>query len=180
MLGWAGVEIRTAAGSLVIDPLKDATAVFAAFGHPEEPLLAEVSNPGGCALALLTHLHRDHADAGALLDALAPGATVLAPAGATDDRPEDIGMHQAQHELAAAGVELREVGTWQTLTLGGFSLSTVPAVDSLGEPQVSWIVEGDGSRVVHLGDTMFHGWWWRAPCATGPLISRWCRSMEPC
>ena len=26
---------------------------------------------------------------------------------------------------------------------------------------MSWLIEAGGKRVLHLGDTMFHGWWWR-------------------
>jgi L-ascorbate metabolism protein UlaG (beta-lactamase superfamily) len=26
---------------------------------------------------------------------------------------------------------------------------------------VSWLIEAGDKRVLHLGDTMFHGWWWR-------------------
>jgi L-ascorbate metabolism protein UlaG (beta-lactamase superfamily) len=26
---------------------------------------------------------------------------------------------------------------------------------------VSWLIEAGGHRVLHAGDTMFHGWWWR-------------------
>lgn len=26
---------------------------------------------------------------------------------------------------------------------------------------MSWLIEAGGTRVLHLGDTMFHGWWWR-------------------
>jgi L-ascorbate metabolism protein UlaG (beta-lactamase superfamily) len=40
-------------------------------------------------------------------------------------------------------------------------LTALPAVDGTGDPRVSWLVEADGRRVLHLGDTMWHGWWWR-------------------
>ena len=26
---------------------------------------------------------------------------------------------------------------------------------------MSWLIEAGGKRILHLGDTMFHGWWWR-------------------
>jgi L-ascorbate metabolism protein UlaG (beta-lactamase superfamily) len=34
---------------------------------------------------------------------------------------------------------------------------------------VSWLVEADGRRVVHLGDTVFHGYWWRMARRHGPF-----------
>jgi L-ascorbate metabolism protein UlaG (beta-lactamase superfamily) len=47
------------------------------------------------------------------------------------------------------------------VTAGPFTLTALPAVDGTGDPQVSWLVEADETRVLHLGDTLFHGWWWR-------------------
>ena len=47
------------------------------------------------------------------------------------------------------------------MTAGPFRLTALPAVDGTGDPQVSWLIEAGGRRVLHLGDTMFHGWWWR-------------------
>jgi L-ascorbate metabolism protein UlaG (beta-lactamase superfamily) len=46
---------------------------------------------------------------------------------------------------------------------------TLPAADGTGDPQLSWAVEAGGRRVVHCGDTIFHGWWWRAARAAGPF-----------
>jgi L-ascorbate metabolism protein UlaG (beta-lactamase superfamily) len=39
----------------------------------------------------------------------------------------------------------------------------------VGDPQVAWLVEADGVRVLHLGDTMFHGYWWRMARRHGPF-----------
>ena len=47
------------------------------------------------AAGLVTHLHRDHADAGALTKALVAGAPVLEP-----KRAEDLALAQADAELA--------------------------------------------------------------------------------
>jgi L-ascorbate metabolism protein UlaG (beta-lactamase superfamily) len=33
---------------------------------------------------------------------------------------------------------------------------------------VSWLLEADGKRVLHLGDTTWHGWWWRIRERYGP------------
>src|SRR5256885_673325 len=51
---------------------------------------------------------------------------------------------------------------------GPFTVTAVPAVDGSGDPQVSWLIEVDGKRVLHLGDTMWHGWWWRISERYGP------------
>ena len=42
-------------------------------------------------------------------------------------------------------------------------------MDGLGDPQVAWLVEADGQRILHLGDTIFHGYWWRMARRHGPF-----------
>ena len=110
---------------------------------------------------LLTHLHRDHADAEALTAALAPGAIVLEPLAGGGDAFENLALAQAEHELTAAGLDRRRLAPWESVTAGPFTLTALPACDGTGDPQVAWLIEAEGVRVLHLGDTMFHGYWWR-------------------
>jgi L-ascorbate metabolism protein UlaG (beta-lactamase superfamily) len=162
-LGWAGVEVEAEGERVVIDPLRDARAVFAWLGEQtsEWPAPA-VREPGGGALAgLVTHLHRDHADAEALSGALAPGAPVLEPSGYGGDGLEQAAVAQADAELAGSGLERRPCEAWSGAQLGPFTITALPAVDGTGDPQVSWLIEAEGRRVLHAGDTLFHGWWWR-------------------
>src|SRR5579864_7963270 len=74
-LGWAGIELGLDGATVVIEPLENAAAVFEGLADARMPELA-APIPGDAAVGLLTHLHRDHADAGALARALAPGAPV--------------------------------------------------------------------------------------------------------
>jgi L-ascorbate metabolism protein UlaG (beta-lactamase superfamily) len=170
-LGWAGVELAVGDATVVIDALDDPAAVFAAFGErAATPLPPVVAPSAGRAVAgLVTHLHRDHADAKALSAALAAGAPILEPPAADGDALENLALAQAEHELASAGHERRRLGAWESTTAGPFTLTALPAVDGLGDPQVSWLVEAGGVRVLHLGDTMFHGSWWRMARRYGPF-----------
>jgi L-ascorbate metabolism protein UlaG (beta-lactamase superfamily) len=110
-LGWAGVEIESAGQSVVIDLLGDPLGVLA----PVPDIAAKTQTPqvvgprhGGKVLAgLCTHLHRDHADADALVRALAPGAHVLHPVGFGRDDHENFWLAQAESELQAAGLVRR-------------------------------------------------------------------------
>ena len=43
------------------------------------------------------------------------------------------------------------------------------ASDGFGSPQVSWLIEADGERVIHGGDTLWHGAWWDVALAHGPI-----------
>ncbi|MGH2896821.1 MAG: MBL fold metallo-hydrolase [Solirubrobacteraceae bacterium] len=169
-LGWAGVEIDEQGERVVVDPLQDAVAVFAWLGERAAAMpRPEVIAPRDGALAgLVTHLHRDHADAAALTAALSTDASVYEPQGTGGSRAEQLAIAQADHELTAAGLTRRPTALWKSVTLGPFTLTALPAVDGTGDPQVSWLIEAGDKRVLHLGDTMFHGWWWRVTERFGP------------
>lgn len=167
-LGWAGMELEEGGETIVVDPLADPAATFAAFGAVADGVeLPEVAAPTGGALAgLVSHLHRDHADAGALTAALAPGAAVHHP---PSIESENLALAQAEHELSAAQLPRRQVAAWKSVSAGPFTCTALPAVDGLGDPQVSWVVENGGRRVLHLGDTVFHGAWWQMARRAGPF-----------
>lgn len=171
-LGWAGVELRVDGATVVVDPLDDAGAVFAWLGERAAamPLPRVVPAAASSAVAgLVTHLHRDHADAAALASALAPGAPVLEPPAGGGDAADQLALAQAEHELTAAGLDRRRMAPWESVTVGPFSLTALPASDGVGDPQVGWSIEADGVRVAHLGDTMNHGYWWRIARRLGPF-----------
>lgn len=172
-LGWAGVEIEAGGEGIVIDALNDVSALLAPFGeHARDvpcPAITEPAVEQRAATGLLTHLHRDHADAGALAHALRPGAPVLGPASGGEEGLDELGLAQAASELERAGLTVTAMHPWEERSVGPFRITAVPAVDGLGDPQVSWVVEGDGRRVIHLGDTMFHGFWWRIAHRLGPF-----------
>jgi L-ascorbate metabolism protein UlaG (beta-lactamase superfamily) len=169
-LGWAGVEIEADGERVVVDPLLDPAAVFAWLGERAGavPLPDVVPAQSGAMAGLLTHLHRDHADAAALGAALADGAIVHQPADYGGGARERLAVVQADHELAAAGLVRQPAAAWTTASVGPFTVTALPAVDGTGDPQVSWLVEAEGKRVLHLGDTMWHGWWWRIAERYGP------------
>ena len=172
-LGWAGVELQAGDEALVIDPLSDVAATFAPFGdagrEADVPAVVAPVSAGRAVAGLVSHLHRDHADAGALAAALAPNAPVLMPLAGGGEGLEELALVQAATELERTGLELRTCEPWETVDAGAFRCTALPAVDGLGDPQVSWAVEADGCRILHLGDTMFHAFWWRMRMRRGPF-----------
>jgi len=172
-LGWAGVEIEAEGATVVIDPLADPGATFAALGdrarEVQLPAIVAPDAQGTAVAGLVTHLHRDHTDAGALGAALADDATVHEPLWPGGKDFENLAVAQGNAELEQAGLRRRAVETWESVEAGPFALTALPAVDGLGDPQVSWVVEAEDRRVLHLGDTIFHGYWWRMAQRHGPF-----------
>jgi L-ascorbate metabolism protein UlaG (beta-lactamase superfamily) len=172
-LGWAGLEIEADGAAVVIDPLADPGATFAALGERAQevdlPAVVAPEARGTAVSGLVSHLHRDHTDAPALAAALADDAVVHEPGWPGGSDFENLALAQANAELEGAGLRRRAVEIWESVEAGPFTLTALPAVDGLGDPQVSWVVEAEGQRVLHLGDTVFHGYWWRMAQRHGPF-----------
>ncbi len=167
-LGWAGVELACEGELLVIDLLEDASVLEPFVGEAQTPLPGP-SRPGDVAGAVVTHLHSDHTDPGAIERALRPGGRVLRPAESSGGDLEAAGVAIAEAGLAEASVDQLHLNPWDETEIGPFTITAVPAVDGFGDPQLSWVVEAGGTRVFHGGDTIFHGWWWSIAMRCGPI-----------
>ncbi|MEA2126036.1 MAG: hypothetical protein QOI80_2818 [Solirubrobacteraceae bacterium] len=162
-LGFAGLQLTSGKTSVVIDVLTDMGGLSSFIGSGPGAL----PEPAPAQLALVTHLHRDHADPDAIRAALVPGGRVLRPAPMEGGRMETAALAEA--EAGLAGIPQQVVTEWETVTEGPFTITAVPAVDGFGDPQVSYVVEADGFRILHGGDTLFHGSWWIIAIRCGPL-----------
>ncbi len=167
-LGWAGLEIQADGATAVIDLLEDSGPIERLLGRPRTALLSPEPD-GSVRVALLTHLHPDHADPPALTRALTADGVVLRPAPARGDALELAGTAGAEAALAELGLSTQVVEPWQTVESGPFTITAVPAVDGFGDPQVGWVVAAEGRRVIVYGDTLFHGDWWRTRMRLGPF-----------
>jgi L-ascorbate metabolism protein UlaG (beta-lactamase superfamily) len=166
-LAWAGLEVQAGGQTLVIDLVEDFSRL-----HGDELPADEVPEspaPGTVAAGLLTHLHGDHADVSALTRALRPGAVVLRPERAFGGADETALVEGPEMALDDSGLATQVVEPWQTVEIGPFAIAALPAADGFGDPQVSWSVAAEGCRILHAGDTLFHGWWWLAALRHGPF-----------
>lgn len=166
-LGWAGIEIECGGETLLIDYIQD-TSQIVMLRNPNEsfPL---ASNQGFASVALLTHLHIDHADPNALALALRNGAPIFRPAHATGNDADLALTAHSESEFNKYNLAVEIVMEWEERNVGPFRIFSAPAVDGFGDPQLSWIIECGGYRIIHAGDTLFHGFWWRIVNKFGPF-----------
>jgi L-ascorbate metabolism protein UlaG (beta-lactamase superfamily) len=153
-LSWAGVKIVCDTATLFIDASFDPSS--AATASPDVPLAADTRERA----ALITHHHGDHFDAPALRTVLGESGIVVLP--------ESVAPWADTRLLRVQTARLFEPVMWPRAS-ATFSAICVPAVDGLGHPQVSWVVDAAGRRIFHGGDTMWHGHWWDISRAYGPF-----------
>ncbi len=150
-LAWAGVQLEFRDVAVFID----ATGTLPD-GKPAPPLATERTRR----FALVTHHHGDHCDPVALKPMLGEQGYMVAE--------EHVARLINPH-----GVLVEPVGLYEPVFLsrGGaeFVAWSAPAVDGLGSPQTSWILDAGGRRMIHCGDTSWHGSWWDWARAYGPF-----------
>jgi L-ascorbate metabolism protein UlaG (beta-lactamase superfamily) len=151
-LAWAGVKLSVGD----VDLFVDARAPDAGDGAPGPQL----ESGAGRRFALATHHHGDHLDLRALQSVLGERGYLV--------------VHEDVARLFDARVlHVQPVRTFEPVFLsrggGEFVAWCAPASDGFGAPQVSWIIDGGGRRVIHCGDTIWHGSWWDIARAFGPF-----------
>ena len=165
-LGWSGIEIERGGDTLLIDYILDASQLPLRDDGQPFPRAAE---PASAVAGLLTHLHADHADPVALAGALRKGAPVFRPEPVSGSGPDLELTAHAEAAFGQGSLDTSVVDAWTSHQAGPFTLHAVPAVDGFGDPQLSWIVECDGKRIIHCGDTLLHSYWWRIARRFGPI-----------
>ncbi len=153
-LAWAGVEVILGATRLLIDPLENVARFEGTGLGPARRPMPLVDAPAGTH-ALITHIHGDHFDA-ELLSQLTPSGTV--------------GCHTPLVQAAAAaGIEAIGQELEEPRQIGPLTVTPVASLDWKADDQVAWVVEGADRRIIHCGDTMWHGSWWNIARDHGPF-----------
>lgn len=142
-LGWAGVSIACQGHTLFIDPLASPDLWGGAFAE----LLVPIEPPAGERRVLVTHLHGDHFDEPTLRRLLG-------------ERDEIVCSERVAGSVASRGFRVRAAALWEPVGVGPLTVTALPAVDGFGIDQVSWLVRAGDARIVHCGDTLWHGHWW--------------------
>lgn len=148
-LPWAGVVVESNGERLLIDPIAGiSSAAEKVFGAPKEPMIP-LNRIGNVLAVLQTHTHQDHFDPKALLQTYGKDIPVLVP-------------HESVSDAEKEGLE-RVIGVHlgDTLSFGPFSVTATYSADGFGSPQTAWVIEAEGRKILHAGDTLWHGHWWK-------------------
>lgn len=144
-LNWAGLLLEAEGFTVMIDPIYRFDSTL--FGEPKDTFFP-LNNEKRPDAILLTHLHSDHFDPVSIIEAFGKDVPIFVPQG-TEEQVKERGLEKVEG-LAAK----------QTMQAGPFTIWAEPAVDGLGDPQVSWVVTDGVDKIFHGGDTLWHGSWW--------------------
>ncbi len=155
--GWAGVQIEYGDKALFVDP----EILFAS--RPELGVATvPLETSAGWRFVAITHLHRDHFDVEAVRSILkTPDDLVIC-----QDR---VAASVASRQLPVASVAMYEPFSAGEYEGDDIALAPVPAQDGYGDPQVSWVIVAGGLKMIHCGDTMWHGDWMKIGRIYGPF-----------
>lgn len=151
-LTWAGVKLQIPSVTLFIDPLINTNVWGDALKQPIVPVESSTTERH----VLVTHLHPDHFDVTAVKKILNENSNVFCHI-------------DSAAVVASRGVRVRGAKLWEPILVGDFTITAVPAVDGYDDGQVAWVVAGGGRKIIHCGDTMFHGAYWKIGRQLGPF-----------
>jgi L-ascorbate metabolism protein UlaG (beta-lactamase superfamily) len=147
-LSWAGLWIQSGITNILIDPLQNISERMISFlGKPKEPIIKIPGNIGNPHV-FVTHVHPDHFDIELIEYLINDSTTFYAPAAAVE-KAKPVGLVGIVPTL------------YEPILAGGLTVTAVPAVDWVGDEQVSWIIREGDKQIFHGGDTMWHGYWWK-------------------
>jgi L-ascorbate metabolism protein UlaG (beta-lactamase superfamily) len=155
-LSWAGLLLESVNTTLYIDPLQNVAHMAPFLGEPKFPILSVPFSKTQKTSALITHIHPDHFDQALLNELL----------GKTGDAYGPISVSEAGAENA---FNITTVNLYETFAVGDFKITAVPAVDWIGDEQVSYVVTDGKHTILHGGDTNWHGYWWPIAREYGPF-----------
>ncbi len=139
-LTWAGIKLVHEDSTVFIDAVgRDLWG-----GNPPGGDLIPLEASTGRRYALVTHVHNDHFDVDSLRVVLGERGYVICH--------EDDATY-----VASRGLRVIPAKYWTPIRRGGFLFTAVPAVDGMGDTQVSWVITVDELRLFHGGDTLWHG-----------------------
>ncbi|WP_139492221.1 MBL fold metallo-hydrolase [Brevibacillus dissolubilis] len=152
-LTWAGLYVQSGNTAVLIDPLASPTSFFV----PTEEAFLPLQPLGQVDAVLLTHTHLDHFDAESLRNAYGTEIPIYVP----EDSVREV--------LQAGFTKVIGVRVGESYPLGDLSAIVADSVDGFGFPQVAWIVSDGTHKLIHTGDTLWHGYWWKIKRLYGPI-----------
>ncbi|MDP4086147.1 MAG: MBL fold metallo-hydrolase [Bacillota bacterium] len=152
---WAGILVENQGVVIMIDPIFNSYNP-AFFGDPHEKLyeLSYFKKPD---IIAITHLHSDHFDPVSIRRHFGENVKLIVPKLCAEE-VKGAGFN------SVIGLESGENYKYKNI-----DIIAERSVDGLGDEQVSWIIRNNKQTLIHCGDTLWHGYWWKIVNKYGPI-----------
>jgi L-ascorbate metabolism protein UlaG (beta-lactamase superfamily) len=148
-LNWAGIKLTTASKTILIDAVEDFSYYKPILGDAMKKTLV-FTDTTAADYILFTHLHLDHFDVKSIRKCLKTKGKIIVYAPLF----ETIQQYFGDTEMIVLNAD-------EIFTDDGIHFKPVFAMDGIGDIQCSWIIEGEGIKIFHGGDTIWHNQFWR-------------------
>lgn len=150
-LDWAGIRIEHREIAVYIDAIAP---------QDGSPMPADFESTRRVKYGLVTHGHGDHFDIQFLRSVLGERGVVFCPRDVVGDIDTRV-------------LRVQPVGLWEPVFMPRSGADVVavavPASDGFGVSQTSWVLRAGDKRIIHCGDTLWHGEFWDIGRALGPF-----------
>jgi len=147
-LNWAGIKIICGNKTILIDAVENFAPYFPVLGHPLSPTVC-FTDTVKADYILFTHLHLDHFDVSVINKCLKPTGSIIA-------------YKKLQQQIDPLLRKTIYLDVDESFTQHGIIFKSVFSLDGIGEEQTAWIIEYDGKKILHAGDTIWHNQFWKA------------------
>ena len=146
-LSWAGIKVVCGNKTVLIDAVENFKPYLPVLGKPRSDVF--IFSPTTKAdYILFTHLHLDHFDMEVIDKCLKPEGKIIA-------------NKKLQHQIPVHNHECIFLDVDQSITENGITFKSVFSLDGIGEEQTAWILDFNGTKIFHGGDTIWHNQFWK-------------------
>ncbi|MBK7290105.1 MAG: MBL fold metallo-hydrolase [Chitinophagaceae bacterium] len=146
-LSWAGIKVVCGNKTVLIDAVENFKPYLPVLGKPRSDVF--IFSPTTTAdYILFTHLHLDHFDMEVIDKCLKPEGKIIA-------------NKKLQHQIPVHNHECIFLDVDQSITENGITFKSVFSLDGIGEEQTAWILDFNGTKIFHGGDTIWHNQFWK-------------------
>ncbi|MFY9311248.1 MAG: MBL fold metallo-hydrolase [Bacteroidia bacterium] len=146
-LNWAGIQLECGDKIVLIDAVENFQPYFPVLGNPLTPLIIFTESVKADYI-LFTHLHLDHFDMGVVEKCLKINGKI-------------IGYKKHQKEISKLNRDYILLDSDESFEENDIIFKAAYSLDGIGEEQTAWIVNYNGVKVFHGGDTIWHNQFWK-------------------
>jgi L-ascorbate metabolism protein UlaG (beta-lactamase superfamily) len=146
-LNWAGIKLECGDKTILIDAVENFKPYYVVLGNPKTPIVP-FADSTKADFILFTHLHLDHFDISVIEKCLKPDGKIIC-------------YKKFEKTISKLNKPTVYLDNDEIFQENDIIIKSVFSLDGIGEEQTAWIVEYNGTKIFHGGDTIWHNQFWK-------------------